>query len=64
MQSVVQLPDCRRGVFIAAQEPSGAVARFRAVELGALTGKGIAAKQRLVAGETIVTTGANVVKDG
>jgi len=64
LQSVVELPDGRSGVFIAIQEASGTVARFRAVELGELVGKGIAVKQGLVTGEMIVTTGANVVKDG
>jgi DNA polymerase III epsilon subunit-like protein len=51
-------------VFVLSSSTTGKVASLRSVEIGAVNGTDIAIVSGLSAGDRIITTGANLLKDG
>jgi multidrug efflux system membrane fusion protein len=64
VSAIVQAPSGKYGVFVLAQGSTGDVARLRAVEIGAVVGTDITIASGLASGDRIITTGANLLKDG
>ena len=64
LSSIVQAKDGKYGVFVVSSSNSGEIARLRGVEVGGVSGTQIAIKGGLASGERIITTGANLLKDG
>lgn len=64
ISAVVQAPSGSYGVFVIEETAGESVARLRPVSLGAVHGASIEVRQGLAAGDRIVTTGANILKDG
>ena len=61
---VVQAKDGKYGVFVVSNSSAGEVARLHSVEIGAVNGSEITVVSGLEPGERIITTGANLLKDG
>jgi RND family efflux transporter MFP subunit len=64
LPSVVQSPDGKYGVFLVSDSPAGAIARLRNVELGGVQGSDIRIVSGVSAGESVITQGAALLKDG
>ena len=64
LSAIVQAKDGKYGVFVVSKTASGEIARLRSVEVGGVTGTEIAVKTGLGSGDRIITTGANLLKDG
>ena len=64
LSSVVQAKDGKYGVFVVSNSSAGEVARLHSVEIGAVNGSEITVVSGLEPGERIITTGANLLKDG
>lgn len=64
LSAMVQAKDGKYGVFVISQADAGEIARLRPVEVGAVDGTEIRVIRGLAAGETIITGGANLLKDG
>jgi RND family efflux transporter MFP subunit len=66
LSAVVRNPGSANGFAVLLAEGGGdtATARLRAIELGDIYGNMIAAKSGLNAGESVITTGAGIVKNG
>lgn len=64
LSAVVQAKDGRYGVFLVSDSSAGEVARLHSVEIGAVSGTEISVVNGLKAGDRIITTGANLLKDG
>jgi RND family efflux transporter MFP subunit len=64
LSAIVQANDGRHGVFIVAASSAGDMARLRPVEIGRVTGTGISVVSGLKTGDEVITTGANLLKDG
>lgn len=64
LSSIVQSPDGKYGVFLVSDSPSGAIARLRNVELGGVEGSDIRIVSGLNSGESIITQGTSLLKDG
>jgi RND family efflux transporter MFP subunit len=64
LSAVVQAKDGKYGVFVVADSSAGEVARLHSVEIGAVNGTEISVINGLEAGDRIITTGANLLKDG
>jgi RND family efflux transporter MFP subunit len=64
LSSVVQAKDGKYGVFVVSSSSAGEVARLHSVEIGAINGSEITVVSGLETGERIITTGANLLKDG
>jgi multidrug efflux system membrane fusion protein len=64
LSAIVQTSDGKYGVFVISNSAGGDVARTRNVEVGNSSGTDIAVLSGLAAGERIITTGANLLKDG
>ena len=64
LSAVVQAKDGKYGVFVVSDSSSGEVARLHAVNIGAVTGTEISIVDGLETGDRIITTGANLLKDG
>jgi len=65
ISAIVQSPGGNYGVFVVAQgNAAGEVAHMRAVQTGAVIGTDIAVVNGLASGDRIITTGANLLKDG
>ena len=64
ISAIVQVPGGKYGVFTLGQGSKGEVARLRAVETGAVVGTEITIASGLASGDRIITTGANLLKDG
>jgi multidrug efflux system membrane fusion protein len=64
LSAVVQAKDGKYGVFIVSDSSAGEVARLHGVEIGAVNGTEISVVNGLQAGDRIITTGANLLKDG
>jgi len=64
LSAVVQAKDGKYGVFIVSESSAGEVARLHSVEIGAVNGTDISVVNGLQAGDRIITTGANLLKDG
>ncbi len=65
LSSIVQAEDARYGVFVVAASPEGnSLARLRLVDVGPVLGTDISIVQGLSDGDEVITTGANLLKDG
>jgi RND family efflux transporter MFP subunit len=64
LSSIVQSLNGEYGVFVVTNSSAGEIARFRTVEIGTVEGSDISIGRGLASGETIVTIGANLLKDG
>ena len=64
LSAVVQAKDGKYGVFVVADSSAGEVARLHGVEIGAVDGTEIKVVKGLQTGDRIITTGANLLKDG
>ena len=64
LSAVVQAKDGKYGVFVVSSSSSGEVARLHSVEIGSVTGTDITVLNGLTPGDRIITTGANLLKDG
>ena len=64
ISAVVQAAGGNYGVFVVAQHTGKEVARLRTVETGAVVGTDITVVSGLTPGDRIITTGANLLKDG
>ena len=64
LSAIVQAKDGKYGVFVISNSNAGEVATLRSVEIGAVNGTDIAIVSGLSAGNQIITTGANLLKDG
>jgi len=64
LSAMVQAKDGKYGVFVISNASAGEVASLRSVEIGAVNGTDIAIVSGLSAGDRIITTGANLLKDG
>jgi multidrug efflux system membrane fusion protein len=64
LSAIVQAKDGKYGVFVVSDSGAGEVARLHNVEIGAVNGTEIGVVDGLEAGDRIITTGANLLKDG
>ena len=64
LSAIVQAKDGKYGVFTVSNSSMGEVARLHPVEIGAVTGTQISVLNGLAAGDRVITTGANLLKDG
>jgi multidrug efflux system membrane fusion protein len=64
LSAVVQAKDGKYGVFVVSDSSAGEVARLHSIEIGAVNGTDISIVNGLQAGDRIITTGANLLKDG
>lgn len=65
LSAIVQSSDAGGyGVFLLAKSNAGDIARLRPVEVGAVEGSEIRISSGLAAGDTVITTGATLLKDG
>ncbi len=64
LSAVVQAKDGKYGVFVVSNSSAGEVARLHSVEIGSVTGTDITVLNGLTPGDRIITTGANLLKDG
>ena len=64
LAAIVQAKDGKYGVFVVSSSSSGELARLHSVEIGAVTGTDITVVSGLTPGDRIITTGANLLKDG
>lgn len=64
ISAIVQSPEGKYGVFLLSKSGAGDVARLRAVELGDVSGSEITVRSGLATGDRVITTGANLIKDG
>ncbi len=64
LSAIVQAKDGKYGVFLVSASNAGQVATLRPVEIGRVTGSDIGVVTGLAAGDEVITTGANLLKDG
>ena len=64
LSAIVQAQAGKYGVFVVSNSSAGEIARLHNVEIGAVNGTEIAVVSGLAAGDQIITTGANLLKDG
>ncbi len=64
ISAIVQSPDGKYGVFLVSKSGPGEIARLRGVEIGDVSGSEITVRSGLSSGDQIITTGANLIKDG
>jgi RND family efflux transporter MFP subunit len=64
LSAVVQAKDGKYGVFVVSDSSAGEVARLHSIEIGAVSGTEISVVNGLNTGDRIITTGANLLKDG
>ncbi len=64
LAAIVQAKDGKYGVFVVSSSSSGELARLHSVEIGSVTGTDITVLNGLAPGDRIITTGANLLKDG
>ena len=64
LSAIVQAKDGKYGVFTVSGSSAGEVASLHTVEIGAVNGTEISVLNGLEAGDRIITTGANLLKDG
>jgi hypothetical protein len=64
ISAIVEAKDGKYGVFVISQADAGEIARLRNIELGDVNGTDVRVASGLASGETIITGGANLVKDG
>jgi RND family efflux transporter MFP subunit len=64
LSSIVQTNDGKYGVFLVGASPAGDMARLRRVDIGRVNGTEINVVSGLENGDEVITTGANLLKDG
>ncbi len=64
LSAVVQASDGRYGVFVVSHSTFGEIADLHSVEIGAVNGTDISILKGLEPGDRIITTGANLLKNG
>ena len=64
LSSIVQASNGKYGVFLVSKSSAGNIVRLRPVEVGDVEGTDIRVISGLTAGETVVTNGATLLKDG
>jgi RND family efflux transporter MFP subunit len=64
LSAIVQAQTGKYGVFVVSSSENGDVAHLRSVEIGAVNGTDIAVLSGVTEGDRIITTGANLLKDG
>jgi len=64
LSAIVQAKGGQYGVFTISDSSAGEVARLHTVKIGAVTGTEISVINGLEVGDRIITTGANLLKDG
>ena len=64
LSAIVQSPDGKYGVFLVKESDAGKIAQLRKVEVGSVEGTDIQITNGLSAGDTVITTGATLLKDG
>jgi multidrug efflux system membrane fusion protein len=64
LSAVVEAKDGKYGVFVVSDSSSGQVARLHNVDIGVVNSTDISIVNGLQAGDRIITTGANLLKDG
>ncbi len=64
LSAIVQATDGKYGVFVVSPSGTGDVARLHSVEIGSASGSDITVVSGLTAGDRVITTGANLLKDG
>ncbi len=64
LSAIVQANDGKYGVFVISKSGAGDIASLHSVEIGAVNGTEVIVVSGLSAGERIITTGANLLKDG
>jgi len=64
ISSVVEAKDGKYGVFVVSDSSAGEVARLHSIDVGTVTGTEISVVNGVQAGDRIITTGANLLKDG
>ena len=64
LSAIVQAKDGKYGVFTVSESSAGNVAQLHGVEIGAVTGTEISIVKGLEIGDRVITTGANLLKDG
>jgi multidrug efflux system membrane fusion protein len=64
ISAIVQANDGKYGVFVISKSGTGDVASLHSVEIGAVNGTDITVVSGLAAGDRIITSGANLLKDG
>lgn len=64
LSAIVQGSDGKYGVFAISNSSAGDIARLHSVQIGTVNGTDIAILRGVTSGEQIITTGANLLKDG
>ena len=64
LSAVVQAKDGKYGVFVVSSSGAGEVAHLHSVDIGTVNGSEITVVSGLQSGDRIITTGANLLKDG
>ncbi len=64
LSAIVQSPSGSYGVFVVSGSSAGKIARLQNVDIGAVNGSDIAVLNGLGSGDEVITTGANLLKDG
>lgn len=64
LSAIVQSPEGKYGVFLVGKSSAGEIAQLRRVEVGSVEGSDIQITSGLAAGDTVITTGATLLKDG
>ena len=64
LSAIVQANDGKYGVFILSASNNGEIAKLRTVEIGRVIGTDISVVSGLANGDQVITTGANLLKDG
>jgi RND family efflux transporter MFP subunit len=64
LSAVVQAKEGKYGVFIVSPSNGGQIAMLRPIEVGRVTGTDISVVSGLAAGDEVITTGGNLLKDG
>lgn len=64
LSAIVQAKDGKYGVFVVSASNGGQIATLRPIEVGHVIGTDIGVVSGLAAGNEVITTGANLLKDG
>jgi multidrug efflux system membrane fusion protein len=64
LSAIVQSSNGNYGVFVVSTSSAGKIARLRRVEIGTVKGSDISVVSGLATGDEVITTGANLLKDG
>jgi RND family efflux transporter MFP subunit len=64
LSAVVEAKDGKYGVFVVSESSAGEVARLHSVDIGPVSGTEISVVNGVQAGDRIITSGANLLKDG